>query len=463
MKKYLHHTLSVLMLALLVSCGEDRSGEFYALIEDRMWIEQTMQENYLWYEEMPTIENEYDYFKQPEVFFKNLLYKKALDGKGDNYSYMEKEATTTDETRAMTLERTSTYGMEFQLTTDPTGTTNHTFARILYVLEGSPAEAAGIRRGDWIATVNGERINNENYRLLQNGGNLELTRNTLTMEEEGWNWQETETIQVGPSVQMEINPFLVNRLYEVNGQRIAYLMYNEFATGPDNEPTETTYNEQMAQLFTQFKAQSPDAFILDLQYNNGGYLQCAQALGSMLVPAADLGKEFINLTFNNKQNPQTIHYLLDNQYAAANLNLSKIYILTSEITASASEAVINGLIPYLGSETVVLIGTRTEGKNVAMTPYKNETYGLTLYPVVAYVANAENHSQYSSGFEPQYVLDENDEMVWYPLGDPQEYLLKHALTLISTGNMPETDTSVPNSIQVNGYSIAPKGCYIKPY
>ena len=90
MKKYLHHTLSVLMLALLVSCGEDRSGEFYALIEDRMWIEQTMQENYLWYEEMPTIENEYDYFKQPEVFFKNLLYKKALDGKGVNNSYFEK-------------------------------------------------------------------------------------------------------------------------------------------------------------------------------------------------------------------------------------------------------------------------------------------------------------------------------------------------------------------------------------
>ena len=299
--------------------------------------------------------------------------------------------------------------------------------------------------------------------MLQNGGNLELTRNTLTMEEEGWNWQEAETIQVGPSVQMEINPFLVNRLYEVNGQRIAYLMYNEFATGPDNEATETTYNEQMAQLFTQFKAQSPDAFILDLRYNNGGYLQCAQALGSMLVPAADLGKEFINLTFNNKQNPQTIHYLLDNQYAAANLNLSKIYILTSEMTASASEAVINGLIPYLSSENVVLIGTRTEGKNVAMTPYKNDTYGLTLYPVVAYVANAENQSQYSSGFEPQYVLDENDEMVWYPLGDPQEYLLKHALTLITTGNMPETDTSVPNSIQVNGYSIAPKGCYIKPY
>ena len=143
--------------------------------------------------------------------------------------------------------------------------------------------------------------------------------------------------------------------------------------------------------------------------------------------------------------------------------MSKIYILTSEITASASEAVINGLIPYLGSENVVLIGTRTEGKNVAMTPYKNETYGLTLYPVVAYVGNAENQSQYSSGFEPQYVLDENDEMVWYPLGDPQEYLLKHALTLITTGNMPETDTSVPNSIQVNGYSIAPKGCYIKPY
>ena len=60
--KSLQHTLFVLLLILLTSCGEDRTGEFYALIEDRMWIEEVMRENYLWAEDMPVIEKEDDYF-----------------------------------------------------------------------------------------------------------------------------------------------------------------------------------------------------------------------------------------------------------------------------------------------------------------------------------------------------------------------------------------------------------------
>ena len=63
--KSLQHTLFVLLLILLTSCGEDRTGEFYALIEDRMWIEEVMRENYLWAEDMPVIEKEDDYFQEP--------------------------------------------------------------------------------------------------------------------------------------------------------------------------------------------------------------------------------------------------------------------------------------------------------------------------------------------------------------------------------------------------------------
>ena len=87
--KYLQYILWTFFLTVLSSCGEDRSGEFYALIEDRQWIEETMRTNYLWAEDMPIIENENDYFKEPQTFFKNLLSKNALNGKGDKYSYME--------------------------------------------------------------------------------------------------------------------------------------------------------------------------------------------------------------------------------------------------------------------------------------------------------------------------------------------------------------------------------------
>ena len=434
--KYLQHTFWAFLLTVLCSCGEDRTGEFYALIEDRQWIEETMQANYLWAEDMPVIENEDDYFKEPQAFFKGLLSKNALNGKGDKYSYMEEDPKAPQqESRSQMLDRTSTYGMEFELTNDPTGTTNHIHAHVLYVLDGSPAQQAGITRGDWLSSVNGQRITTSNYQLLKNGGSIKVARTRIYSTELGYTWQPADTLNLAASITMEINPFLIDTLYQVEGQRIAYLMYNEFSTGPENKGTEETYNEQMKAIFANFKAQQPDALILDLRYNNGGYLQCAQALGSLVAPASALGKNFVNLQFNAKANPQRKAYPLLESYAEANLNLGKVYILTTSHTASASEALINGLIPYMGKENVILIGERTEGKNVAMTAFRNETYGITLWPVVAYTSNAEDFSDYGDGFEPTHELKERNIVDWYPLGDNREYLLKNAISLITTGSI----------------------------
>ena len=459
--KLLKYLLYTWMIVLFSSCGEDRTGEFYALIEDRMWIEEIMRENYLWAEDMPIIEKEDEYFQEPSTFFKNMLSKKALNGKGDKYSYMEvTKVETEEETRSLTLDRTSTYGMEFLLTSDPTGTTAHSFARVLYVLPDSPAEEAGIQRGDWISAINQDRITTDNDKQLIQGGAINLKRNQIIQTENGLGWQVRDSLNIGPSISMEINPFLVSNVYEVNGHKIAYLVYNEFSTGPNNEGTESVYNEQMKQIFAQFKAQSPDAFILDLRYNNGGFLQCAQALGSLLAPASAIGKDFVNLTFNAQADPQVVRYPFDSEYASANLNLNKVYILTGNQTASASEAVINGLIPYMGTENVVLIGTKTEGKNVAMQAFRNDVYGLTLWPVVAYVANADGDGDYSNGFTPQYRLDENSVITWYPLGDPREYLLKNTLSLITSGTMPDLESSRIQATNILRTSIAEKGILI---
>ena len=457
MKKNIHIALTAILLTL-TSCGEDRTGEFYALIEDRMWIEETMRANYLWAEEMPVIDNEDDYFKERETFFKNLLSKQALGGKGDKYSYMEETANEAT-SRSKMLDRTSTYGMEFELTNDPTGATNHTFARVLYVLPGSPAENASIKRGDWLQAINGERITTSNYQLLKNGPSAEMVRSALTLSDNGYVWETPDTLNVSPSISMEINPFFLDTLYEVSGQGIAYMVYNEFSTGPANNGTETTYNDQMKQIFANFKAQQPDAFILDLRYNNGGYLQCAQALGSLLAPSSALGQDFANLQFNANANTQQKKYPLSTQYADANLNLERIYILTTSHTASASEVIINGLIPYLGAENVIVIGEKTEGKNVAMSEFKNDTYGFTLWPVVAYVTNSEGFGDYSDGFKPTYELVERKVASWLPLGDTQEYLLSHAIEHITTGTIPAMDLNT-KAVKVMGTSIQPKGIQI---
>lgn len=420
-------------LFIWTSCGEDRSGEYYALIGENLWIEQTMKEHYLWNDQLGEVKEE-DFFIEPERFLQKLIYTQALNGKGDKYSHIESKQTT-----ARSLQRGSTYGFDFELTSDPTGSTSHTFARILYTLPQSPAETAGLQRGDWLSAIGQEEITSSNYALLMTGGATRFARRTLTFDAEGNpTWGASDTVQVGASRPMEINPFFLDSVYTLEGKKIAYLMYNEFSTGPDNQPDDRAYREQMKQLFAKFKRQSPDAFILDLRYNPGGYLTCANDLGSYLAPASALGKPFCTLKYNATTTPQEQVLQLDAQLAAENLNLNRLYVLTSSYTASASEAVINCLRPYLGAENVILIGETTVGKPVATVAYEDERYDFLLHPVVAYVLNAEGEADYADGMAPSFTLKERNLISpWMPLGDVREYLLKNTLSHILYGTMPD--------------------------
>lgn len=58
MKKHISHLIYgwLALMGLLSSCGEDRSGEYYALIATKTWIYEVMQENYLFYEDIPAEE-----------------------------------------------------------------------------------------------------------------------------------------------------------------------------------------------------------------------------------------------------------------------------------------------------------------------------------------------------------------------------------------------------------------------
>lgn len=456
--KHLLHTIYIILLISFTSCGEDRTGEYYALIEDKMWIEQTMRENYLWSEHIPAIQEEKEYFTQASTFFKNMLYKQALDGKGDSYSYMEEITNSeSEQARSLYLNRTSTYGMEFELMKDPLKGTNHTLARILYVLPGSPAASAGIKRGDWLTSIGKDYITTDNVKGLKYGGRQTFARDVIIKNDNGeLAWKAKDTVSVSPSVTMEINPFLIDTIYHINGQKIAYLVYNEFSTGPNNESSETEYNKQMKQIFSNFKKESPDAFVLDLRYNSGGYLSCAQILGSLMTPSENMGKDFIKLEYNSQMDPKTTSYPFLSEYADANLNLNKLYVLTSQYTASASEAVINGLKPYLGEENVILIGEKTEGKNVAMRAFQDERFNFILWPVVAYVFNANDEGDYSSGMSPNYELDERNLLEeWHPLGSVEEYLLKNTISLITNGAIKDNDMN-ENEVQISFSSVKTK-------
>lgn len=441
MNKLLRYIVVFGGFLLLISCGEDRSHEYYELTSGNRWIDEVLEKYYLWNDSLGAV-TEKDYFKTEESYFKQRLYSKALNGKGDSYSYIERKDTVT--TR-ININRESTYGFEFEVLSDPLGTTTHLYARVLYVMPHSPASEAGLERGDWISAINGNQLTVNNYKGLIKGDGITLTRSEVTKAEEDVEvWSMIDNITLGASRYVEINPFFLDTVYTIDSKKIAYLVYNQFSTGPHDESTETDYSKQMQQIFAHFKAQAPDEFILDLRYNTGGYLSSALELGSLLAPSSALGKLFCQLKGNGSSYVEDMTYNFITQYAANNLNLSRLYVLTSEYTASASEALVNCLRPYMGDDNVILVGEKTYGKPVGMEPYDDDIHDFIVWPVTAFILNAEGKADYVKGIAPNHSLNERKTVTHlYPLGDIHELFLEKTLSLI-TGN---TSDNQNNDIQ----------------
>lgn len=440
--KYLFYiTTGVLSLS---SCGEDRSGEYYARIEEDRWIEEKMKDIYLWYHDIP--ETELDYFAIPKDFFPTLLSKKAQEMKGDKYSYIE---TAENSTATRYINQESSYGFDFILYKDPFGKTNNNYARVLFVLPNSPASEAGLKRGDWISGVNNEVLTNDNYGYLYRGEQRRFATARIGINtDETRYWINTDTLTLPASRPVEDNPFYVDTIYQEGSKRIAYLMYNRFATGPGNTENETVYNDQMIRVLSQFQSTGFDELILDFRYNTGGYLSCSQLMASILAPSDALGKAFCKLIYNNKHASDNYELPFSTQPSGGlNLNLKRMYVIVSNLTTFAPEVLINSLTPFMGTDNIILVGTKTNGQNVALQKITTP-YNFTLFPVVANVNNAEDYGNFYNGLSPskEHTLDETqfyDSL--YALGNTKEKMLYNTIELIKTGTMPDVKLDKPST------------------
>jgi C-terminal processing protease CtpA/Prc len=116
------------------------------------------------------------------------------------------------------------------------------------------------------------------------------------------------------------------------------------------------------------------------------------------------------------------------------VNMTKLYVITSDNTASASELLINGLKPYL---QVFNIGINTAGKYVGSFTIKdwdangnvNPNNNWAMQPIVVKIANSQGVSDYVDGLVPDFVIEE-DIANLMPFGDQNETLLKVVLNSI---------------------------------
>lgn len=390
------------------------------------WIYKIMADYYLWNEDMPGKGN-LNFSQSPDKFFDSLLSDQDGVKYGDGWLTFSRIEKKEEETKSVS--ESDSYGFEFASYKN----CNLYYAWVLYVLPGSPAAEAGLERGDWIIAVGSETPNVTNLSAFYSGGETTFLLADAVRKGNEVTFYKRKTISVAASRAVEDTPFLKDSVYTVGGKKVGYLVYNSFSSGPDDEST--IYDDRMKQVFAGFKVENVDEFILDLRYNQGGLVTCAQLMTSLLAPADALGKTFCIMEHNEKQSKSDETLLLrkNSEIGNANLDLKRIYVLTGSVTASASEAVINCLIPYLTRSNITIIGEKTIGKRVGSNTFgTKEKYGWLLHPITLRIYNADHEADYANGFEPDVKIEElvigNDLL---PFGDTNERLLSEALSRIS--------------------------------
>lgn len=425
-------------------CAVDRWEAYAGRTRTDRWIDDTMRVWYYWKQDIPHT-NDLNYFSPPFEFFASVLSEQ--DGK-DGQPFSTIDSLDAPATRGVP---STDYGYGFQYTTNHVEDNDTAlYARLLYVSPDSPAGEAGLERGDWILEMDGEPITENNYSRLNGGEGITLTVGYYDAAQDTiLAYAEPQTL--APARTFYDNPVHYRNVYVSGSKRVGYLVYNHFTGGLTESSTE--YDDDLREAFSYFATEQVNEFVLDLRYNNGGQLSCASLLCAMLAPSSALGQTLAYLEFNESIGEQEMVFDESLIQGGANLNLSRLYVLTSTETASASEMLINCLKPYM---EVVLVGGTTVGKNVASRAFVNEELMLEMRPIVCKLYNADRESEYAEGFTADVSVDENGDMARFlPFGNPDELMLYTALNLIN-GTQSGTQQAAAQTVTVKYNSVARK-------
>jgi len=303
--------------------------------------------------------------------------------------------------------------------------------RVKYVEKASPAGTAGIHRGWRVVKINGStNITTTNADFIVNavfysastaftfqkpdGTNVDITLNAATYQD---------------------NPFFLDTVYTAGASKAGYIVFNSFLGDT------TAINNKLQAIFSRFATEGVNDIIVDLRYNGGGYVSIQQKFANYLINTAGNGGVMMSQKFNDKY---SIYNETSNFSKLGSINLSRIFFIVSNNTASASELLINNLKPYM---TVKLVGpNNTYGKPVGYFPIPvGDWY---VFPVSFRSTNKNNEGNYFSGFAPDKVVADGLDKDW---GDKTEGPLASILTYLSTGTF---GLVIQNGREVAGKSEA---------
>lgn len=436
---------SLILLIFLAGCKNDDDNGLPPSVSANDFVWKALNLWYYWQADVPDLaddrfssDGEYNSFlnsQQTDELFFNLLHDY---GNTDRFSWIVNDYHDLDNAFAGI---NKTFGMKYGLVYEQANS-SQVFGYVQYVLPNSPASTAGLQRGDIFTRINGIQLTDQNYSQL-------LSENSATFGlgyiQNGQVFDGDQQVSI-TKVQIQENPVHHSEVITVGSNKIGYLVYNGFRAN---------FNDELNDVIGQFKAQGITDLILDLRYNGGGSVQTSAYLGSMITGQFNQ-QDFTKLTFNAKTSNNNMTYKFESQgktyndnleengtFTIQQLNLSKLYVLTTGNSASASEMLISCLRPYI---EVVTIGTKTYGKTVgSITLYDspqdyyttnenvNPSHTWAMQPIVFDYKNSQNQSSPSLGITPNQEINEIQFLEnLLPFGDPNEPLLSTAISIIAS-------------------------------
>lgn len=352
-----------------------------------------------------------------------LSYFQSLKSANDRFSFIQ---MNTGESTAKKTCR-SVYGFDYIVFTE--SNSGKTIGLITLVMDMSPAKRAGLTRGMYFSKVNGIPYTNSNVANLalsmlnQNTVSLEictLSNGNLVKEKDvnvsqGIIWEETQIIQT-----------LVK-----NNKKVGYVFLSALLNS-----NRTFYKS----IFEEFKATKVRDIILDLRYNSGGDVAAAATICSMISTSIVANSVFIQYKGNKVQGDRVDTFEKAVSLSggptfaslqSCNIGLSRVFILSTEATASSAELLINNLKPYI---EVIQIGTKTMGKDEAFFQLSdkrtNKRIDDLLFPIVYKLYNKLGEGDYSNGISPKYVFNEFDVLPLGNFGDATDPMIANCLDRI---------------------------------